>query len=678
MIVEDLIRMGRPLLERGMDAKEVLKLISDVQKDTAKNFYRHVIVTEISGNDKIESFHQVWGQEEKQGKKLDFIPNVDRALGAPFVLPQGGNPLNRQGIYGVATYPCWERHMLGFRESEKSVFEFLQGRLEKTPAIKLGEELIKKVAVDVHKTVLEEVQAKEKEKLLGVLILSDMRGEDAVYRYSEDDSESHIGRSRLFPDMFIQPVHSRVLELFWKSKLLEGEEKGDRKGVCTLCGRESDLVTIYCKSWPWYLPTWTCPLPHGGDQKMMIEGVGSCPECYKALVYGACLFEKFERNVQSLITREIFSPVSDREGIRLIAGKESNKIVIQGGGLLLPILDHVFEDEEIKEEFAENIEAMLEPPKQKGSMLDRYIDSVTGFEFFLPDKVETSDYRLSLIYYSGDRSRGDIHLRAYIEDVIPSTIKCLRDEIKNVSIVAVQLFQALFPHANEKRIEYIRSQYLSLPFMLARGYGGSYIWDQLQTVLHRQPLDLRRPIKNVAERLRSITPKYPDSRNEIHEEAIFYFSFLEFWTQYHRKILNQGEHDMAMRPWQKLLQIVFEHPIEQVQLESSAELGFACGAVMRQFSRQYYVVTENDYLKQRVLTFGSDLTPDKVWKRGLKQIFEVAPRYNELKVGKDFFQRLGVVLVEYDRLKQETELNKDEFMTSFWAGHSLQGYDNPG
>lgn len=134
---------------------------------------------------------------------------------------------------------------------------------------------------------------------------------------------------------------------------------------------------------------------------------------------------------------------------------------------------------------------------------------------------------------------------------------------------------------------------------------------------------------------------------------------------------------MAMRPWQELLRIVFEHPVEQVQFESSAELGFGCGAVMRQFSRQYYTVTRNDYLKQRVLTFGSDLTPEIVCRRGLKQIFEVAPRYKNLKIGNDFFQRLGVVLTEYDRLKQETQKNKDEFMASFWAGHSLQGYDKP-
>ena len=673
MIVEDLIRMGRPLLEGGMDAKEILKLISDVQNEKVKNFYRHVIVVEISDNTGLAAFYQVWGQEISEGKKSDFDPDRERAVGAPFVLPQGGNPIHPQGVYGVAAYPCYDPHMKAFRESSEGVFSFLKGRLEKTSSLILDDDLIKEVASAVHQTVLEEVQTNEKTKLLGILILSDMRGEEAAYRYSENYSGSHIGHSHLFPDKFIQPDHNRVLELFWEAKLQEGSEKGERKGVCTFCGKDAPLVTIYCKSWPWYLPTWTCPLPQGGNEKMMVEGIGSCPECYKALVYGACLFENFTRPVQAVLTREIFSPVSNREGIRLTSHKNlSDFPTIRGSGLLLPILDRVFEDDEVREEFAKNIEAMLNPSSKMGLMLKRYIDSVTGFEYFLPDDVEIDDYRLSLIYYSGDPSRGDIHLRAYIEDVIPSTVTGLQKVAKHVSDMVIQLFQVLLPKASESQ----KAQYGSLPFMLARGYGGSYVWDQLQAVLHRQSLGLRRPIRNVAERLRSITPQYPDSRNEIRKEVIFYLTFLEFWVQYQHK-LSKGEQNMAMRPWKELLQIVFEHPVEQVQLESSAELGFACGAVMQQFGRQYRVVTGQDYLKQRVLTFGSDLTPEIVWRKGIKQIFEVAPRYEKLKLGDGFRQRLGVVLTEYDRLKNETEMSKDEFMASFWAGHSLQGYDRP-
>ena len=512
MIVEDLIRMGRPLLEINMDAKEILKLISNVQDEKVKNFYRHVIVVEISDSMKPTAFYQVWGQETKDGKKTNFVPNIERAVGVPFVLPQGGNRTYPQGIYGVAVYPCYDGHMHAFSKSSEEVAKFLQSRLVRTLALDLSETLIKDVAIAVHQTFLEAVQTNEKTKLLGLLILSDMRGDNSAYKYKEKTSENHIGRSRLFPNKLIEPDYRRVLELFWMARLREGSEKGACEGICTFCGKESSLITIYCKLWPWYLPTWTCPLPQGGNEKMMVEGIGSCPECYKALVYGACLFEKFTQPVQHLLTREIFSPVSNREGIRQIARKKiSDFPMIRGSGLLLPILDRVFEDNEIREEFAENIASMLKPPS-KDRMLDRYIDSVTGFEYFLPDEVEAGDYRLSLIYYSGDAGKGDIHLRAYIEDVIPSTIKHLKKVAENMADIARQLLQAIFPNASEQQKAYYHSRYRSLPFMLARGYRGPYVWDQLQAVLHRQPLSLRLPIRNVAERLREYYTAIPRIR----------------------------------------------------------------------------------------------------------------------------------------------------------------------
>lgn len=672
MIVEDLIRMGRPLLKDGMDAREILKLVSDVQDVKVKNFYRHVIVVEISEGKDVFTSHQVWGQVE-EGDREDFVPDVERAIGAPFELTQGGNPLHPQGIYGVPVYPCYERHLESFRESQENVSTFIRGRLKKTPDFYFDDEQINRIASEVHKTVLEEIQKETRGKLLGILVLADTRGETAPYHYINSQTSRHIGRSSYSPGRFIEPNYNRILELFWKAKLQEGAEKGQREGECTICGKEAALITIYCKAWPWYLPTWTCPLPEGGNEKLLIEGVGICPDCYQALVYGACLFEGFTRSVQRLVTREIFSPVADREGIRMAA--RSSPPTIQGGGLLLPLLDRVFEDDETREEFAENVQAMLHPPPRRGMVLQRYIDAVTGFEMFLPEKTETKDYRLSLIYYSGDPSRGDIHLRAYIEDVLPSTVRRLQELVEESSKMAIQLLQALFPGSSERQQAYYNTMYRSVPFMLARGYGGAYVWDQLQTVLHRQPLGSARPMRNIYKRLRSVVPRFPEAFNEIREEVIFFLTFVEFLERYHHDLDEGGR--ILMRPWKELLQLAFEAPVEGMRFESSAELGFSSGALIRQFSRQYYSVTKKDYLKQRVLTFGSDLTPEMVWRRGIRQVFEVAPRYEKLRLSNNFLQRLGTLLTEYDRLREEIQRSKDEFMASFWAGYSLQGYDNP-
>jgi hypothetical protein len=104
VIIEDLIRLGKPLLDGGMSAKEILELITDVNDEKVKNFFRHIFVVELppegSNADPIVLPMQVWGQEvtvEGKAKKVDFLTDSKRALGAPFVLPAGGNPLHPQG-----------------------------------------------------------------------------------------------------------------------------------------------------------------------------------------------------------------------------------------------------------------------------------------------------------------------------------------------------------------------------------------------------------------------------------------------------------------------------------------------------------------------------------------------------------------------------------------------------
>ncbi len=675
MIIEDLIRMGRPLLEGGMESREVLKLVSDAESETTKNFYRHVFVAELAEHSESFVSHQVWGQEMPEKKRTDFKPDVKKTIGAPFVLPKGGNQLHPQGFYGVGVYPCYDKHIQRFRESSQNVTKFLLSRLKKTPSLQLSKEQVDEISAKVRQYLLEDTQAEK-----GVLVIADTRGENAPYHYMERLTSYHFGRSHIFPEKYIHPNFERILELFWEAKILEGAEKGEREGMCSFCGDESRLVTAYCKAWPWYLPTWTCPLPNAGSETMLVEGIAACPACYKALVYGACLFGKLTRRVQSLVIREIFSPVNNQEGKNLNARKEISKLPnIQGSGLLLPLLDTSFDDPEIRQEFAENVQQMLSPPDRKGSAADRHILAVTGFELFLPDGADKRDYRLSLIYFSGDTGKGDIHLRSYIEDVVPSTISLLRRVGRQTAETAVSLLRDLFASVSREQEAFYNTQYSSVPFLLTRAYGGPYLWDQLQAVLHRRSLALSRPLYNIAERLRSVTPRYPDSLNEIREEVVFYLSFLDFLTRYQKEVLKNGGPAMAMRPLKELLKVIFDEPVETFRLESPDELGFACGAVIRQFSRQYYVETQKDYLKQRVMTFGSDLTPQAIWKRGVKQIFEVAARFPNLdsKIGEVFRRRVGLVLKEYDRLHEEIQGRKDEFMAAFWSGYCLQGFDRP-
>ena len=155
---------------------------------------------------------------------------------------------------------------------------------------------------------------------------------------------------------------------------------------------------------------------------------------------------------------------------------------------------------------------------------------------------------------------------------------------------------------------------------------------------------------------------------------------------------------MSMRPWKDLIRLIEREPVETLQLESPAELGFACGMLVSRYSYWYRVTlgSGKDYLKHRVMTFGSELPP-QVIQAALRGMWDVAKRdeklHSHLVFGQlahyatseerrehfgDFQRRLGVILAELERQDpQELSKNRDSFMTGFWSGYSLQGYDRP-
>ena len=150
---------------------------------------------------------------------------------------------------------------------------------------------------------------------------------------------------------------------------------------------------------------------------------------------------------------------------------------------------------------------------------------------------------------------------------------------------------------------------------------------------------------------------------------------MKFLNDYQLRIAQERRIKMAMRPWKELHRMVSEGPAHEIRFESVAELGFGAGMLTRRFGRWYYKATTKDFLKHRVLTFGSDLSPDVLWKRGLSKMFDVEARYEKLHMTDDFRMRLGVVLAEFDRLHDEVRGDRDSFMSAFWSGYALQGYD---
>ena len=132
-----------------------------------------------------------------------------------------------------------------------------------------------------------------------------------------------------------------------------------------------------------------------------------------------------------------------------------------------------------------------------------------------------------------------------------------------------------------------------------------------------------------------------------------------------------------MRPWKELLAAIDKKPVAELQLTDPAEIGFACGALIKQFSGGYYKAKKSskadaDFLRDRVLTFGTDLRVQAVLDKGLKSILELPFRL-KLNRRRDLEERTGAMIAAFQENRGAIESHKDEFLAAFWAGYAPRG-----
>ena len=229
MLIEELIRLGRPLIAGGLDAAELVGLITDVGDERVRNFYRHVFVVELPMNERstnpILLPMQVWGNDIDD----DFRVDTTRAAGAPISLPSGGNPLHPQGRYGVPVYPCWDAHFQAFRQSVQGVVDFLRGRVERTLGLSLPEETIRAIAEQLHSAVVAS-PSNPREKWLGIVILA-WPHENGCYCYAAHQSRSVVGASAFFPGQFLVPNLDQHLRKSGRHGLPKGPSRAAGQGA---------------------------------------------------------------------------------------------------------------------------------------------------------------------------------------------------------------------------------------------------------------------------------------------------------------------------------------------------------------------------------------------------------------------------------------------------------------
>lgn len=658
MIAEQLIRSGQAFMQGTGSPATLLNMISDSTDEKAKNYWQRVVIVEVDQNEDRVEVHPVrsWGiwHTPEGSKKQTFVPDRHFTSLAPVFYPSGGNPLHPQGFYGLPIYLVWDKHWQAFASSADGVRSFLKPRLAKTAGIELPEELQELCCRKVH----EVVQGHETEtKPLAVLLLALAEQGDPFTLSPTRDEATWITKSNLDPERWLCADTNVMLERIWEAKLREGAEKGEmERGMCAFTGEKGPVVSGDNKAWPWFTTTWEAPFPETFGDKDHVKRLALSPEAYKCLTVGANLFGKLTKQLDFNLNKQLFAPVDSAMG-RETATKGQVKATILGSAIVTPLLDIANLDQKDEQRFAYGMHRRMEGERRGAALL---LSNLLGYEDILPEELTDDRFRLTSLYFSGDPSRGDIHLHATIEDIVPSVLKAVYN-------VTSELFAWSTPFYSERQ-EWLHRRTQSLPYLLVTAYGPASLWQSLSAVLHADALSWEPFVRGIAHRCAELSHDLSNNNLLLRNEAAFYATFRHFYDLYHRTFNLERR---TLRPWQELVSNISEAPVREIDFQDAEELGFAAGYLVRRFANQYYAATnQKDYLQHRVMTFGSDLKPETIYLRALGKLREYAPRVGA-HLSEDFEQRVAVWLSSYPRMKVKVNKQPNEFMAAFWAGYML-------
>lgn len=426
MIAEQLIRSGQAFMQGTGSPATLLNMVSDSTDEKVKNYWQHVVIVEVDQNEGRVEVHPVrsWGSwhTPEGSKKQTFVPDRRSVSLVPVFFPSGGNQLNAQGFYGLPIYLVWDQHWQNFAATSDGVRSFLKPRLMRTSSIELSEDLQELCCRKVHELVnSHEVETK---KAQAVLILALAEKGDPFKLSPMRDEATWIVESRLYNERWLCADTDVMLERVWEAKLREGAEKGEmERGTCAFTGKKGPVVSGDNKAWPWFTTTWKAPFPETFGDKDHVKQLALSPEAYKYLTVGANLFGKLTKQLDFNLNKQLFAPVDSarkRESEEKKRTRTEVKATILGSAVVTPLLDVANLDQEEEQLFADGMEERLKGEKRGAALL---LSNLLGYEGDLPEDLTDDRFRLTSMYFSGDPSRGDIHLHATIEDIVPSVLK---------------------------------------------------------------------------------------------------------------------------------------------------------------------------------------------------------------------------------------------------------------
>ncbi len=662
MLAESIIRIGRPIKNGGMPCREKIRLLTDVSSDNCKNFFRHVFVVEIQEAELAFQKFEL-GNTVTENKKENYRVDVKKSTAFPIFYPNGGNPLHAQGIYALPCYLMYDPHIKALGDKEQLKKEFLFPRLNSTlqyrdlpPAEKelLADKITALLAAKAAEFITEDRQ-------LGILMLYDAKF--SVFQQADQSDKGEamllIGESQLQPGQYLYLNGEEVLNCISQAKFYEAAELGSEKNAVSTFSNQpaSEVVSIYNKSWLWLSPTWEMPRSIYWKDDEWTKGIKVDAENYTAYLYGVQFLKEIQVPVSSAILKEMFAPITSVEAKKNMSA--SSFEAIYGIPLVLPLTDG-----DSQQLFAK-YRRMLKKESEKQSDSDLHLRVLAGLKRVIPKFSD--EHRLTLLYYSGDLSRGNMHIRAVIEDVIPSVASKIEEILHTLEVSETGNIQRAFGITEQP---VYKTQ--TLPSLLANAFGPGYVWKTLQAVLHKEPLRTDRLRMTTARRLNELANK--EEHWQMAQELVFYHSFLYFLNQYEAIVLQKQGGVKTLADWNDFKALYGQGRLELSHLQSVEQLGFAAGLLLRQFHNSYYQKTGKDFVKHRVMKFGSKLTPEMIWKNGLLRCEELAQQWT-MKIGANFRPVLAQTLLGFLEQQQQLLPEKDTFMTAFWSGYLLYKAD---
>lgn len=664
MLAESIIRIGRPIKNSNLSPRERIRLLTDVDSENCKNYFRHVFLVELNGEEINLQLLQL-GDKSTENKKEQFKVDPRRNTAFPIFYPNGGNPLHAQGIYPLPCYLMYDPHIKAMKNKEQFKKEVLLPRLNSTIDYRdLTDAKKESLAEKVASLFAEKASGIiEGDKQLGILMIYD-EGLPIFHKRrekAEEESSFWIAASTLEPNTHLYLNGERVLQKISQAKFCEAAELGKEKNaVSTFSNQKSaEVVSIYNKAWLWLSPTWEMPRSIYWKDNEWTQGIKIDAESYEAYLYGVQFLKEVQVPISSAVLKEMFAPITSVEAKKNMS--TSSFEAIFGIPMVLPLGDG-----DSKQVFTKYRSMMKKAEDLNDS--DLHFEVLAGMRgSIVPESTDA--YRLSILYYSGDLSRGNMHIRAVIEDVLPSVASQIQDILRKLRTLELKKIQAAF-EMNEQPV--YRTE--NLPSLLANAYGPGYLWEALQAALHREPLRIARLRLATAKKLNELANK--EDSWQMKQELIFYYSFVYFLKQYEEKILEKQGGVKELADWKNFISLYGQGKLELKDLESLEPLGFASGLLLKQFSNSYYQKTKKDFVKHRVMKFGSKLTPEMIWKNGLLRCEELAEQW-DMGIGTNFRPVLAQVLLGFLEKDTRSQLlsEKDIFMTAFWSGFLIYQSD---